>query len=146
MLTFPAADSCNLSRPLSLVGELLEWLSLVFCEKFKMEKGGSFECGQQTDNLSCGLFAMNAIRHDVLKESLLDQKGIRHERVRWFNALCQTAYETVWGFHSAHSRDCLTRFWDRRIWMILNYKSFKNTMPVIRHKSQSGIEWMWHPC
>ena len=80
------------------MSKLLEWLQLVFGGKFVVEKAGLFKSGRQTDNLSCGLFAMNAIRCEVLKEPILDQKGTRAERVRWFNALCQTAYETVQRF------------------------------------------------
>ena len=95
-LTYIKADSCNFAKPSSLVSELLEWLSLVFDKDFVVWNIGSFKSGVQTDSLSCGLFAMNAIRHDVLGELLLNQEGARAERVRWFNALCQTAYETVW--------------------------------------------------
>ena len=77
------------------MGTLLEWLSLVFDGKFVVEKAGSFKSGKQTDNSSCGLFAINAIHHEVLKEPLLYQKGVRSERVRQFNSLCQTIYEMV---------------------------------------------------
>ena len=47
------------------------------------------------DTISCGLFAMNSICHEVLDELLLSQDGTRVERVRWFNILCQTIYDTV---------------------------------------------------
>ena len=76
--------------------ELLGWLSLVFDREFTV-KIGSFKSGQQKDSWSCGLFAMNAICHAVLKTLLLDQDKIQAERVRWFNTLCQTAYEAVRG-------------------------------------------------
>ena len=105
LLTFNTADSCNFARPSLLVGELLEWLSLTFGGEFVVENDGSFGSGRQTDGSSCGLFAMNSIRHAVLNEPLLVQGGTRAERVRWFNALCQTIYETV---RRSHSRGSLT--------------------------------------
>lgn len=61
------------------MGELLDSLLRVFGTKFTLEKAGLFKSGQQTDSLSCSLFAMNAIRHDVLKEPLLDQGGAQAE-------------------------------------------------------------------
>ena len=136
------------------MSELLKWLPLVFGGKFVVEKTGSFGSGEQTDGLSCGLFAMNAIRHEVLKEPLLDQKGTRGERVRWFNALCQAAYEMVWRSHPVQRCDTLTRFADRRTLMILSYKSFRSATldptshhtrilrTTIRHGNENGVEWI----
>lgn len=77
------------------MSKLEESLSHVYKKKLAMEKVESFKSGEQKDSLSCGLFAMNAIRHDVLKAPILRHKGIRVERVRWFNALCQTVHEMV---------------------------------------------------
>ena len=74
---------------------LSEWLSQTFGGTFTVEKAGSFESRQQKDNISCGLFAINAIRHEVLKEPLLSQEKANTERVRWFNALCQMAHDAV---------------------------------------------------
>lgn len=95
LLMSAVADSCNFAGPTFLVSELLEWLSYTFGGEFVVEKAGSFKSGPQNDGISCGLFVMNAIRHAVLNEPLLVQEGIRAERVRWFNLLCQTTYETV---------------------------------------------------
>lgn len=74
---------------------MLEWLSALFGGKFVLDKARSFESGRQTDARSCGLFSINAIRHEVLDEPLLNQKQVCSERVRWFNTLCQTIYDTV---------------------------------------------------
>lgn len=79
-----------------------------------MEKTGTFKPGQQSDSVSCGLFAMNAIRHDIFKVPLLGQKGVQAERVMWFNTLCQTAYEVVWS-HSMRLHDNLTKLRGRKI-------------------------------
>lgn len=73
----------------------MEWLTFALDKVFTMGKIGSFKSGQQKDSVSCGLFAVNAIRHNVLNAPLLDQKETRAERARWFNTLCQTAYEAV---------------------------------------------------
>lgn len=94
LLTSITADSSGFSTP-QVVGDFLQWLVVVFGGKFVVEEVGSFKSGRQRDSLSCSLFAINAIRHEVLKEPLLNQDRICVEWVKWFDTLCQTTYRTV---------------------------------------------------
>jgi hypothetical protein len=131
LLSRTIADSCGFAKPSSLVTKLVQWLSFTFDKTFKVEKVGSFKSGKQKDSLSCGLFAVNAICCDVLKASLLVQGEIQSERVRWFNMLCQTAYETVRLSHLWRVQDGLLNSRDRRILTKLNYKNLSGILPIL---------------
>ena len=86
--TLEWADSLRRHAPSTLVTGVQTWLRYHLSSS-SFTLGNSFLCSRQTDGHSCGIIALNAIRHRIFGDALWSEKNRSQLRIREFLDIMQ---------------------------------------------------------
>ncbi|KAI9438716.1 hypothetical protein H4582DRAFT_2146243 [Lactarius indigo] len=81
--TLEWADSLGRCPPSTLVAGVRRWLHY-HLPSSSFSLGNNFQCAQQTDSFSCGIIALNAIKHRIFGDALWCEKNRAQLRIREF--------------------------------------------------------------
>ena len=81
--TLEWADSLGRRPPSSLVVGVQNWLRYNL-PTISFSLGDNFQCSRQTDGYSCGIMALNAIKHRIFGDKLWSEKNRARLRIREF--------------------------------------------------------------
>jgi hypothetical protein len=81
--TLECADSLGRRPPMSLVTGVRNWLNYHLSSS-SFGHGNSFKCSHQTDDFSCGIIALNALKHRIFGDLLWREEDRSQLRIREF--------------------------------------------------------------
>ena len=81
--TLEWADSLGRRPPMSLVTGVRNWLNYHLSSS-SFSLGNGFKCSHQTDSYSCGIIALNAIKHRIFRDKLWHEEDRTQLRIREF--------------------------------------------------------------
>lgn len=81
--TLEWADSLGRRTPSTLITGVQKWLRY-HLSSYSFTLGNNFPCSRQTDSYSCGIIALNAIRHRIFGDALWCEKNRSQLRIKEF--------------------------------------------------------------
>ena len=87
------ADSLGRRPPSTLVLGAQKWLHY-HLPSITFHLGNSFLCSQQPDNYSCGIIALNAIKHRIFGDTLWSEKSRVQLRIQEFLDIMRMCHKT----------------------------------------------------
>lgn len=87
------ADSLGHRPPMNLITGIRNWLNHHLSSS-PFGVGNSFKCSHQTDSFSCGMIALNAIKHRIFGDALWHEEDRAHLRIREFLDIMHRCHKT----------------------------------------------------